>query len=188
MAHHAVQQLHDLADADLAHVEHEQQGTPLPHRQAHDGPPERDDAGQAHPDAPLSQHVLLKVHRSLVPFLTLHAPAFEDLMMNYLDRLRLREFDHFSPPCQADPSQPQMALRARDGAMLDDLGGHRTSSSSVVLRVSLLPWLLLGSCWLLHVLFDELWWLALLLQFLNTKQRQAQQFLHLAEFFQGLLV
>src|SRR5581483_275658 len=183
-----VQAFDDLARADLAAGEDEQQGTDLSHRHAHERAHQRNQAGQTYPDASLPHCLLMELNWSLVPAVALRTPPCEEPMVDHLHWLGIWPFNHFSHPCQAHASQAEMALRAGHDAMLHHLGRDPTTSSPMGLGIPLLPRFFLVCRAFLHVLVDELWRLALLFQFLNTSQRQAQHFLHLGEFFSPFVI
>jgi hypothetical protein len=108
-------------------------------------------------------------------------------MGDHLHGLRVRQRDPFSLTRQADASQAALARWAGDDAVFPDAGGQPTAASPMVPRLPFLPRPLLFCRALLPVRFHTLRRLALLFPFLKASKRQAQPFLHLSEFFLGLL-
>src|ERR1700694_2234206 len=170
-------------------MEGEQIRLNLPKRQAHHGTQVRDEARRSHSQSSLSQNLLLQVDRSFVPFLAPRTPAFEHAMVGDFYGRWGRNIDHFSHTSQTDPSQAQMAVWTRNDAMFHYLGGLRSSTSMVMLRITLFSYGFLFGSFLFHIGFDKGWRRCFLFfQFFNPSQSDTQQILCLLQRFAQFLV
>src|ERR1700676_5636943 len=103
-----MQHLHDLSDADRQPVKGLHVQLDLPNGQTHHRAQGGDQTGEPHANAPLAYHVLIHIHRSLMPFLTSCTPALGDLMMNHLNRCRRGNINDLSYTSKADAPQTQI--------------------------------------------------------------------------------
>lgn len=155
MRDEAVEDLNDLSNAHLNPVQRVQQRANLPHGQTHHRAQGGNQTGQSHPNAPLTQHRCVEIHRRFMPFLTPRTPTFEDAMFGDFHWDRSRKINHFSATSQADASQPQITRRAHRKMMFHDVRRYRSATRLIVLTCALLAWLVLFGCWLWNIGFHE---------------------------------
>src|SRR2546421_1405711 len=80
----SMEQLHNLSNADRDPMQGEQIGLDLSNGQTHERAQGGDQTGQAHPNASLTDHLLVQVHRSFIPAVAPCTPALVDPMVRDL--------------------------------------------------------------------------------------------------------
>src|SRR6266536_2160075 len=117
-----MQHLYDLSDADREPVKGLHVHLDLPNGQTHHRAQGSNHTGEPHANAPLAYHLLLHIHRSLMPFLTSCTPTLVDLMMAHLHRCWRGNINDLSHTRKADAPQTQSTGWAIHYTMFDDRG------------------------------------------------------------------
>ncbi len=102
-------------------------------------PQMRHQAGNAHPDAPLAQHLPRQVQRRLAPGMAERTPAREHLMLDHPHWRGRRQVYHLPTTRQMDPAQMALARWTVLKAMFDHFGGRLQAARVVLLWRTLLP-------------------------------------------------
>ena len=95
-APHLMQQFHQFARAEEQLMHAAQIGLDAADGQAQAGAQIGDQAGDPHADASLTEHLAGQIELGAVPAPAVRTEAFDDPMLNHLNRLRFGQLDHLT--------------------------------------------------------------------------------------------
>ena len=97
-------------------------------------------AYEPHPQPTLVEDLAAQVERGRLPALAPGTPAFDDVMFDDLNRLRLGQFKHLAASSKRAAVEMEAAVGAVVKGMLLSAGRKVQAAGMVVLRVALLAW------------------------------------------------